>query len=96
MAAFFVATVKIKDQEKLQEYAGAVGPIIASHGGEFVSRGKVETALSGSAAHQMAAIVKFPTMDALKGWYASPEYKEIIPVREQGADVTIVAYEALA
>ena len=92
MTAFFVATVKVKDPAKFQQYAEQAGATFAAHGGEPVLRGKTAGALVGSADHQAVGIIKFPSSDALQAWYDSSEYQAIVPLREEAADMTIVTY----
>jgi len=92
MTAFFIATTSIKDQDKFQLYAQKAGATFAPHGGEMVLRGKVEGALSGNSSHQTVGIIKFPDMPALQAWFDSDAYQEIIPLRDEAADMTIVSY----
>jgi len=92
MTAFFVATVKMKDPAKFQEYGKKAGETFAAHQGELVIRGKLEKVLAGEADNQTVAIVKFPDYDALTAWYSSAAYQAIIPLRDEAADVTITAY----
>lgn len=95
MTAFFVATATIKNPEKVQDYARKAAETFAAYGGEFVVRGKLSTALVGPADHQAVAVVKFPSMDALTAWYASPEYQAIVPLRIEAADMNIVSYSVM-
>lgn len=94
MSAFFVATVRIKDAQKFQEYARKAAETFAAHGAEIVLRGKAESALAGSHTHDAVGIIKFPDMDALSAWFRSAEYQAIIPLRKKAADMTITAYSA--
>ena len=96
MTAFFVATVTVKDSGKFQDYAKKAATTFAEHGGELVLRGQADGVLAGSADHQAVGIVKFPNKDALSAWYKSTAYQAIIPLRDEAADMTIVAYEAPA
>ena len=92
MSAFFIATVTIKDAEKFTEYGGKAGATFAPFGGKLLTKGKAEKTLAGESSHQTAAIVSFPDMAALEGWYQSPEYQALIPLRDSAADMTLVAY----
>ena len=92
MTAFFVATVTVKDPVKFQEYARKAGETVAPYGGETVLRGKAHSALVGSLDHHAVGIVKFPSQDALAGWYDSPEYQAIVPLRNEAADMSIITY----
>ena len=96
MPAFFIATVKVKNPEKFQEYAKLAAATFAAHGGEIVLRGKAESALASSLGHGAVGVVKFPDMEALNRWFQSSEYQAIIPLRKKAADMTIIAYSAPA
>jgi len=95
MTAFFIATVKIKDPAKFGEYAQKAGASMKDFGGALVERGKLQKVLAGNADHNAVGIVRFPDMDTLENWYASPAYQKIIPLRDEAADITIIAYEVL-
>jgi uncharacterized protein (DUF1330 family) len=92
MSAFFIATVKIKDQEKFQEYASSTGPTLTPFGGELLKRGKAVSTLAGSSDHQMVGIIAFPDIDALDNWYQSDAYQALIPLRDSAADMTLTTY----
>ncbi len=92
MTAFFVANVKVKDPNKFQEYAKKAGETFATYGGEAILRGKVEGVLSGNADHQAVGIVKFPDQEALTTWFNSDAYQDIVPLRDEAAEMTIVTY----
>jgi len=94
MSAFFVATSRIKDPEKLQEYIAKAGPIIAAHKGELLAKGKAGDTLVGSNDQDIVAVAQFLDMKALKTWYNSPDYQAIIELRDQAMDMTMVTYEA--
>lgn len=92
MPAFFIATVKIKNAEKFQEYASQAAATFSSYGGEIALRGKAEEALAGSLEHNSVGVVRFPDMESLLRWFKSKEYQAIIPLRKKAADMTIIAY----
>jgi len=92
-SAFFVATVKVKDSTKFSDYAQKAGVSMKAFGGEIIQRGKMREVLVGKADHNGVGIVRFPDLESLNNWYASPAYQAIIPLRDEAADITIVAYE---
>lgn len=94
MPAFFIATVKVKNPEKFQEYAKRAAATFAPYGGEVALRGKAEDALAGALGHDSAGVVKFPDMDMLLRWFKSREYQAIVPLRDEASDMTIIAYSA--
>lgn len=91
MAAFMVALVTPKDPEKLQEYSKLAAPTVASHGGEPVVKGKFEGLLTGTGFDaKMVVVFKFDSIEAIDTWYNSEEYQAIIPLRDEGAEMTFL------
>lgn len=94
MPAYIIGHISIKDPAKWSDYCSKVPGTIAAWGGELVFRGKKTAVLSGTHGQTDTVVARFPDKDALTGWHASPEYQALIPLRDAGADVTLVAYEA--
>ena len=92
MTTFFVSTVTVKDKEKFQDYAKRAAETFAAYGGEPVLRGQLDTVLAGAADHRAVGIVRFPDREALAAWYGSDAYRALIPLRDEAADITLVAY----
>ena len=90
MSAFLSVTIRVKDQEKLKNYISQVPATIAAHGGEKVSRGKVVKTFAGETKHQLAAVFRFPDVEAIDRWHDSPEYQALVSLREEAADMHIV------
>ena len=89
MSAYVVVHATIKDQEQLKAYAGAAGPTVEAHGGEFVARGPSE-ALTGDDPHQIMVVIRFPNRQAATDWYHSDAYQAVIPIREQSMDANFI------
>lgn len=92
MAAFFIVTTTVKDQDAYQTYVQSVGPTLAPFGGKALLRGKADCALVGELTHQTVGIIEFPDLEAVKSWYASDAYQALVPLRNRAADMTITAY----
>lgn len=95
MSAIVIAEVRLKNSEKMSEYSAAAGPTIAKFGGKLTQRGKFVQALVGNGAPHMLAMIEFPDSAAAKAWFNSPEYRAIVPTRDQAADVNFRLYEML-
>lgn len=80
--AYLVATLEVADLATyFDRYGGPVFPMLAAAGAEvLVGTPSVET-LEGDYTATWTAIVRFPSMEALKTWYASDEYQAIAPER---------------
>lgn len=94
MSAYAVGNYIIKDSDKWAEYRSKVPATLAPWGGELVFRGHTVEVLAGSHRHAGVVILRFADMAALSNWFRSPAYQALIPLRDAGADVDLVAYEA--
>ncbi len=93
MAAYLIAFVKVKDPQKMQEYAAQAGATFAAFGGTPVARGKVVEVLAGTHNGQASLIARFPDASAAHNWYHSPAYQALIPLRDEAAEPTFVVIE---
>jgi len=94
MPAYIIGQITIKDAAKWEEYRSKVGATITAWGGQIVFRGKTLKVLNGNHPHTDTVVASFPDTSALLGWHDSPEYQALIPIRDAGADVTLVSYES--
>jgi uncharacterized protein (DUF1330 family) len=88
MPAYLIAEHSITDAEKFEEYRVKVGPMIARHGGRYITKPGSHEVLEGGNAvwqPQRVVIVEFPDMTALKAWYESDEYQPLIKLRQSAA-----------
>jgi uncharacterized protein (DUF1330 family) len=84
MTAYVIAEHKITDTTKFDEYLTKVGPMIAKHGGRYLTKGSTDKMPEGG--HwkpQRVVIIEFPDMESLNAWYNSPEYQPLIALRKQ-------------
>ena len=97
MSVLFISRVTIKDQTKFQEYLQRSKETASRHGAELLASGKAPRALSGTPApHQLAVIVRFPSMAELNAWHDSDAYQALIPLRQEASDQEITVYDLAA
>ena len=75
MAAYLIADLEITDDRGFEEYRRRVPAVIAAHGGRYLVRGGATEVLEGTFTPHRTVIVEFPSMAALRAFYASPEYR---------------------
>ncbi|MBL0124450.1 MAG: DUF1330 domain-containing protein [Betaproteobacteria bacterium] len=93
MTAYCVGRIRVKDESAWEWYRQRVGATIAQYGGEVMFRGGLRQAFSGTEDHDTVVALRFENLDAAKRWHDSPEYQALIPMREQGAEVTLTLYQ---
>jgi len=94
MPAYVAVHAKVKNPEKLAEYSKAAGQTVADHGGTFTIRAPIDRILTGEADYNRFVLIEFPDLDTARGWYDSPEYQALIPVRDEGADMLFTLSES--
>jgi len=88
---YLITTIKaIKDDDAFQRYAGRVKPLIERHGGRYQAIEKVPEVRAGEWRFVRTVIVSFPSLGAARAWYDSPEYRELIPLRQRAIDANFV------
>ena len=91
--AFLVGEVQLTDPEGIKPYGAKAPQIVGQHGGQFLARGGKTESLEGTEVAGAIAIIKFPSMAALKKFYDSPEYREIAPIRQNATKSRLYAEE---
>lgn len=92
--AYLVGTITIKDPAKWAEYTRQVPGTLSPWGAELLFRGKQVAAFAGGSPHADIVVIRFPDVAAANGWFTSPAYQALIPLREQAAVVDLLCYEA--
>ena len=82
--AYLIVEHIITDAEKFEEYRAKVGPMIAKHGGKYLTKGGSHKFPEGGHWQpDRVVVIEFPDMEALNAWYNSPEYQPLIALRKQ-------------
>jgi uncharacterized protein (DUF1330 family) len=76
MAAYVLAEIEITNPEGYKEYTTHVPATIAQYGGRFVVRGGKAHTLEGEWPERRRVLIEFPSAEAARKWYDSPEYEK--------------------
>ena len=96
MSALMIARITVKDPSKFQDYLARTQQVAAPYGAELLHRGKVDRALTGGDCdHELAIIVKFPSLERIDEWYGSDAYQPLMALRDEGADMRMTSYEVM-
>jgi uncharacterized protein (DUF1330 family) len=91
--AYIIGHITVKDPGKWAEYRSRVPATLADWHGEVMLRGRRVAVLSGEHRHDDTVVIRFPDLNAVTGWYDSPAYQALIPLREQAAEMVLISYE---
>ncbi|TRZ92935.1 MAG: DUF1330 domain-containing protein [Rhodocyclaceae bacterium] len=91
--AYLIGHLTVKDPAKWAEYRNRVPPTLKPWGAELVFRGNRVAVLAGEHPHADVVVIRFADRKAIDGWHSSAAYQALIPLRQQAADVVLLAYE---
>ena len=87
MPAYLVVQIKITRAEAWPAYRTAVGPLAERFGGRYLVRGADVEVLEGSHDGRRLVIFEFPSREAIRSFWHSPEYAEVKKLREGAAEL---------
>ena len=90
MSACVIGHITVKDEEKWAQYRAQVPATLTPWGGELLFRGQLRSILAGQHGHTDTVIIRFPDPAAVDGWFNSPAYQALIPLREQAAAIDLL------
>ncbi|MBV1961214.1 MAG: DUF1330 domain-containing protein [Immundisolibacteraceae bacterium] len=93
MGVILVASMKVKDADKLAQYRAASGPMARAVGGELLAKGNKLADLAGSTVDGGLVVFRFPDEATFRTWWDSDEYKQLIPLRDEAAEGVFTLYE---
>jgi len=95
MPAYVIVETDIHDPEQYEQYKAASPAAIAGGGGRFVVRGGELAVLEGDWEPTRLVVLEFEDLEAVKRWYASPEYQEAKKLRDGAANLRMVAVQGV-
>lgn len=90
LSAYMIGLINVTDPEQYKKYVAVTPAIIEKFGGKFIARGGESVTLEGPEEKRRIVIVEFPALDSIREFYASPEYKEAMKLREGAAEMHLI------
>ena len=96
MSAYVIANVDVRDLEAYEAYRSRTLATIEAHGGRFIVRGGAIDVLEGQPIVNRLVIIEFADRETARGWYESPEYQAIVPLRTSTSDGALFIVDGVA
>jgi len=96
MNHYFIAQIKINDDNEYQKYIDKSASIFKKYNGEYLSVDNSPQILEGRWNYSRTVLIKFASLNDFNDWYNSPDYQKILKHRLKGADcdtILIRGYE---
>ena len=95
MSAYVIASVTVKDPIRYEDYRRLVTPTLEKYGGRFIARGGRIEVLEGDWHPNRLVVIEFPSLDAARAWWHSPEYSEARAIRQATSEGTLLILEGV-
>jgi uncharacterized protein (DUF1330 family) len=81
MTAYVIADITVTNPDGYAPYRPMAAKTVADHGGRFIARGGAIEPREGDWKPSRIVIIEFPSMEAARRWYDSPEYQAALKIR---------------
>jgi len=93
--AYVIAEVDVTDPTTMQKYAEKVPETLAPFNHQYLVRGGKTQALEGEPPKRII-VIAFDSAEKARGWYDSPAYEAIKPIRQSAAKSRLFIVEGIA
>jgi uncharacterized protein (DUF1330 family) len=90
--AYWIGRVDVSDDARYRDYVAANAAPLAKYGARFIVRGGTFDAPEGSA-RARNVVIEFPSLQAARDCYHSPEYQAAVAIRESASVADIIIIE---
>ena len=95
MPAYAIAHLRSVDvNADIVEYLERIDATLQPYDGRFVVHGGEMTVLEGEFPGNIV-VIEFPDRAGAEAWYASPAYREILPLRTRNSDGAVVIVDGV-
>ena len=95
MASYIIVDVDVKDAKAFEAYKQPTAASIAQYGGRFIVRTSEYEVLEGNWRPTRLVVLEFPSVEAARRWYASEEYRKVMPIRLRHAVSNIILVDGV-
>ncbi len=91
---YLVGQLRITDEAVFRnEYAPFPGNVQQQFGGRFLVRNDRVELLEGVSCGSRLVVIEFPSLEAARSYYYSPEYQKLAPIRRRSCETTLILAE---
>lgn len=93
MPAYMISQATVTDPDKYEEYRLAALPLLEAYGASYVLRARDVECLEGSWDGRVIAVLEFPSIEAARRFWSSPEYLDLKALRQAAAEMDVILVE---
>lgn len=95
MSAYLITDVEVTDEDLYAQFRERITPVIEAYGGRFVVRGGEIEVNEGDWMPKRLAIMEFDSMEQIRSFLASSEYKDLNDIRTRSSNINLVLVEGV-
>jgi uncharacterized protein (DUF1330 family) len=95
MTHYFVAQIRIHDQDEYNKYLDKFDDIFSRYKGEYLAIDESPALLEGEWNYTKSVLIKFNSKEEFEDWYYSEDYQRILKHRLNAADCDTILLEGL-
>jgi uncharacterized protein (DUF1330 family) len=95
MSAYLLVEVEVTDPARYERYKKLAPAAVAKYGGRYLVRGGATEVLEGDWRPARIVVLEFPSAEAARLFYASPEYEVARAERTGAARMNFVLVEGV-
>ena len=96
MLAYVLVEIEVTNPEGYKGYTAVVGESIRKYGGRFLTRGGAVHPLEGEWPARRRVLLEFPSVEAARTWWDSPEYAKPKEMRRANSQGRLILLEGIS
>ncbi len=93
MSAYVIVDIEVHDPDRYEEYKKMAFATVSAYDGEYVVRGGRAEGLEGDWEPRRVVMLRFPSFERAKEWWASKDYAPAKALRQATADSRMMVVE---
>jgi uncharacterized protein (DUF1330 family) len=95
MPGYIVVQITVQDAVRYERYKQLAQESVVAYGGRYIVRGGATETLEGSWNPSRFVVLEFPSVEAARSWWHSPEYAEGKALRQAAAASEMLLVEGV-
>jgi uncharacterized protein (DUF1330 family) len=93
MPVYLIIDITVIDPDVYGEFLAKVPAVVEQYGGRYLARSAEVSTMVGDWRPEWIVLIEFESVEQVQGFFASPEYQALVPLREQSAATRAIIVE---
>jgi uncharacterized protein (DUF1330 family) len=93
MPVYLIIDITVIDPDVYGEFVEQVPAVVEQYGGRYLARSAEVSTMVGDWQPEWIVLIEFQTIEQVQEFFASPEYLDLVPLREQSAATRAIIVE---